>query len=300
MRSHNPTKSFANRNTHLYAALFFFLFAACSSFDREEEVQKILEIHRAQRDHHFNAEAEAFVRQLTADFVSVNRGVVTEPTFRENVDRFDDYTNSVRFLKWDDLVKPIVRFSDDGSMAYTIVRKMVEIKLPGIAGDSVVEQTAFAWTSIYKKTDDGWKIESVTSTNKPPEYLPGKRQRLLMKLDEFDRAFVDADTVKLDRLIASDYVHTNGNNDPIDRKTWLDYMASRKKALENGSLEILDYRASKRNITHLGNTAVVNTRVDSEQILNGRRSKSAFQVTQVWKDENGIWKRAAFHDGKIR
>ena len=285
------------RNYYLVALSL--LTVACDPFNRADEVQKIMEVHQAQRDHHFNGDAKAMADILTADFIAVNEGVVSEPTYGENFERFRSYFNSVRFLKWEDLSKPIIEFSEDGSLAYVHVRKLVDVKYPGAKGDSLIESTIFAWTSIYRKISDQWKMEAIASTQKSPVYPPGAEKRLEASLEEFDQAFMSADTKKLERLIMPGYLHTNGSSQPIGKEDWLNYMASRKTALENGTLKIFEYRITDRRITYLDNTAVVNSRVYSDQAMNGRRRKAAFQVTQVWKDEQGVWKRVAFHDGRI-
>ena len=52
-------------------------------------------------------------------------------------------------------------------MAYTIVDKSVTLTYEDQEGNKVQEETHFAWTAIYKKYNEEWKIESVTSTQKP-------------------------------------------------------------------------------------------------------------------------------------
>lgn len=283
----------------LISLLLLCLFMACDSFDHAEATKNILELHDAQRDYHFNANAEAFARQLAPNFISVNRGEVTQPTFEENFNRFSAYFNAVKFLKWDDVEAPIVRFSPDGSLAYTVVQKDVEAEYPNEEGNPMIGQTDFAWVTIYRKINQEWKVECVASTNKPDEYPPGKEERLKIRMEELNQAFVEADTARLNTLITSDYVHTNGNSAPISRDVWLNYIATRKSALDSGSLEILDYETSEVQIRLLENTAIVNAKVSVSEIRDGQQQQNSYQVTHVWKDEHGLWKRAAFHDGKI-
>lgn len=271
----------------------------CQTFDREAEIAKILQVHHAQRAHHFNKDSIGFANQLTSDFLSVNRGRLQNPAFEENVTRYHGYFNAVRFLQWDDNEEPIIRFSDDGKLAYTIVQKTLELKFPDGQGDSLVETTEFVWTSIYRKIDGVWKIESVASTNKPSTYLPGPEERLRKQLARFDQAFVAADTAKLADMITPDYTHTNRERPPIGKDQWFDFISSRKKDIDSGKIEVLSYETSNIKITLLDQTAIVNARVDIQQKVDGKPMKVAYQVTHVWKNEEGIWMRAAFHDGKI-
>lgn len=129
--------------------------------DIEKATKEILALHRAQRDHHFNKDSVAFVGQLSHDFISVNRGVISYPSKTETQRRYHSYFSSVDFNKWDDLQDPIIRFSEDGTLAYTIVDKIVEVKY----NEDSVGATHFAWIAIYRKGESGWKIESVASTN---------------------------------------------------------------------------------------------------------------------------------------
>lgn len=147
-----------------YLAIF-----ACAEprgFDKEGEKAKILELHNLQRDYHFKKDSLAFVNQLSDDFISVNRGEITQPERAETLARYHAYFSSVEFVKWDDVSEPIIKFSEDGSLAYTIVDKIVRTRYKNKAGEEVEGETHFAWTAIYRKTAEGWKIENVSSTNR--------------------------------------------------------------------------------------------------------------------------------------
>lgn len=142
------------------------LFSCSSGFDEEKERQAILELHEAQRGYHFQKKAEEFAGLMSENYISVNRGQVSRPSYEENVARFGNYFDSVEFVKWDDVQPPEVRFSDDGSMAYTVVEKQVVVTYPDERGGKITDTTDFAWVAIYRKYEDGWKIDCVASTNK--------------------------------------------------------------------------------------------------------------------------------------
>nr|WP_299346439.1 nuclear transport factor 2 family protein [Allomuricauda sp.] len=148
------------------------LFLSCNqeeSVDFAKMEEEITFLHNQQRTVHFQKDSVAFVNQLSPKFISVNRGEISQPKFEETLSRYHNYFSNVEFLRWDDVQKPIIRFSDDGSLAYTIVDKVVEVYFNNEKGERVTGKTHFAWTSIYRKTEEGWKIECVTSTNKPIE-----------------------------------------------------------------------------------------------------------------------------------
>lgn len=158
--------------TFYWLCAIIFLVYSCKlqpAFDEAAERQKILALHHAQRGYHFNDNAEEFAQQMSEDFISVNRGMVSQPTRSENIERFGAYFKSVTFSKWDDVAEPIIRFSEDGSLAYTIVQKEVVLTYPMEQGDTIESKTEFAWLAVYRKKNREWKIESVASTNKPEE-----------------------------------------------------------------------------------------------------------------------------------
>lgn len=140
-----------------------------SDFNLETETRKILELHNSQRTFHFKKNADAFSELFSDQFISINKGKVSSPTVSENRNKFQTYFNSVEFKKWDDSEPPIIRFSDDGSMAYTIVKKEIIIQYPNDKKETTEEKTVFAWTTIYRKQNSEWKIECVTSTNQVEE-----------------------------------------------------------------------------------------------------------------------------------
>lgn len=134
------------------------------SFDLQKETAAILKLHNLQRDYHFKKDSVAFVDQLSKHFISVNKGEITQPSKKDMLQRYHHYFSSVDFEQWDDLSEPIIRFSEDGTLAYTIVDKLVKVITKNNGGESTTSETHFAWTTIYKKYDGQWKIDCVTST----------------------------------------------------------------------------------------------------------------------------------------
>ncbi|MDW3647298.1 MAG: nuclear transport factor 2 family protein [Bacteroidia bacterium] len=152
----------------IIASILLFACNSQTSFDELKETAAILKLHNLQRDYHFNKDSNAFVNQMSENFISVNRGEITHPKKAETLSRYHAYFSSVEFVKWDDVNEPIIKFSEDGSLAYTIVDKIVRTRYNNGTGEEIEGETHFAWTAIYRKTAEGWKIENVSSTNKPP------------------------------------------------------------------------------------------------------------------------------------
>lgn len=98
--------------------------------------------------------------------LSVNRGVVSTAKRGETLKRIQGYFNRVEFIKWDDRLPPKISFSNDGTMAYAVVQKLVILSLKDSLQHTTLDTTEFAWVSIYRKSVNDWKIECTVSTNK--------------------------------------------------------------------------------------------------------------------------------------
>ncbi|MCX2719177.1 nuclear transport factor 2 family protein [Lentiprolixibacter aurantiacus] len=155
---------------HIKVLLLSVLLVACkeqNQFDIEKGTKEILKVHNLQRDYHFNKDSISFANQFSENFVSINNGIISRPKKSETISRYNSYFLSVDFIRWDDVTEPIILFSDDGTLAYAIVDKIVKVTYKGETGEKVERETRFAWTTIYRKYGDEWKIDCVTSTSKP-------------------------------------------------------------------------------------------------------------------------------------
>ena len=153
--------------------LFTLLLIACgkTAVNEAEERAEILKIHNLQKKYHFEKMTKEFVDQMSDNLISVNRGLISTSSKDENIARFNSYFNSVTFEKWDDISPPTIRFSDDLSLAYTVVNKDVIVSYTNDNNEKIKERTEFSWVSIYKKYSEGWKIDCITSTNLPSEII---------------------------------------------------------------------------------------------------------------------------------
>jgi hypothetical protein len=132
----------------------------------EKATQEILQLESDQKTYHVTKNAKSFTDLFSDHFVSVQKGSVDSPARKESFDRFDNYFKKAEFIRWADTNQPIIRFSDDGSVAYVIVQKEVIVKSLTSNGSRVADTTDFAWLTIYKKYKTGWKIDCVVSTNR--------------------------------------------------------------------------------------------------------------------------------------
>ena len=131
--------------------------------DAEKEIRDMLQ---QERKAHFDRDVELFVSEFAVGMTSVNKGVVSSPTKEENMQRIGKYFGRVEFVKWDDVADPIIRFSDDASLAYAIVQKQVIVSYADSLGKKMTESKDYAWATIYRKLNGKWLVECNVSTNK--------------------------------------------------------------------------------------------------------------------------------------
>ena len=144
-----------------------FLMPGCSSkVDLETAGKEITDLLQQERKAHFERNVELFMSEFADSMISVGKGKVSIATQEENKKRIGKYFGNVEFIRWDDVVAPVIRFSDDASLAYAIIQKQVVVSYPDSLGIPFFDTTDYAWVSIYRKQKGGWKVEANVSTNK--------------------------------------------------------------------------------------------------------------------------------------
>ncbi|HET6225760.1 MAG TPA: hypothetical protein VFF27_05730 [Bacteroidia bacterium] len=151
-----------------FISVIFLLFS-CQTATKpnfETEKQALLDLDEQARKNHFSKNAKAMSENFSSDFISINRGIISTPTKQESFQRFDNYFKRVEFIKWDNNKPPIIRFSDDASVAYVSVDKTVILKTKNEQQREILDTTYFAWLSVYKKINGKWILDCISSTNK--------------------------------------------------------------------------------------------------------------------------------------
>jgi hypothetical protein len=69
---------------------------------------------------------------------------------------FESYLNDTTFTEYRDLCKPIVGFSKDGSIAWSIVRVKLVGKRTMDDGSEMDIDSTWAWITLYERQGDKW------------------------------------------------------------------------------------------------------------------------------------------------
>jgi hypothetical protein len=127
---------------------------------KEIAINELLELHKLQRDAHFNRDAKLLVSIMDENFMEISNGKINSPKKEDMIKRFQSYFDSVTFMEWDDIKPPIVKISDDLTLAYMLVSKRVRLKTK----ENNEQTTIFAWTSTFRKIKGKWMMTSIAST----------------------------------------------------------------------------------------------------------------------------------------
>ncbi len=127
-------------------------------------VKELKQLLQQERAAHFGKDAKLLVSVFADDFINVDAGKITRPSREESMSGFQAYFDRSEFLEWDDISPPIIRVSQDASMAYVIVHKRVRLKAKNVEGETEEATTIFAWMETYEKQNGQWTLTSVTST----------------------------------------------------------------------------------------------------------------------------------------
>ncbi len=119
-------------------------------------------------------------------------------------------------------------------------------------------------------------------------------------VQKFGDAFSKGDVSILSNLLCESYVHVNGiSGNVLNKKEWLNWIASRRLLLDNGNLVIHIYTVEDIQVIIYGESAVVTGIVKSEGHRNGVSFKKNIRFTNLWVFDNDALRRASFHDSVI-
>lgn len=130
--------------------------------------QELLDLHKETLDAHLNKDVDFFVKNIADDYFSISRGEIRNPTKEAIITQFTNYLGSTEFSEYRDLIEPIIKVSDDGTLGWTIVN----VK---IVADREIEGTVYhiedvwVWITCYMRENDIWIRMGEVSCVKPQE-----------------------------------------------------------------------------------------------------------------------------------
>lgn len=137
---------------------------AKQKIDLEKERAALLEVHRTDRRAHFETDANLLLERFTDEFISVSNGKIDRSTRAELRKTFEDYFRNAKYYEWDDLEPPVIRISNDATMAWMIVRTKVRRTQKLASGEEKERAFVYAGIMTYEKQKGKWiRIANVST-----------------------------------------------------------------------------------------------------------------------------------------
>jgi hypothetical protein len=140
--------------------------SACAGGNGSDQVAAIEEMHARILAAHRDRDPAAWTA-LEADTVLIgNRGTVKAIGRAERQAQQEAYLHATRFSVYGDIAPPIVRVSEDGSMAWLMANvEVVAHRDTACAVDST--HTVWAWIELYERRGDRWLLVGNVSNERP-------------------------------------------------------------------------------------------------------------------------------------
>jgi len=141
---------------------------------------------------------------------------------------------------------------------------------------------------------------SCQQNNKVRDAQDPTADQLRETLKAFNNAFATSDLATLDSLTTQNYLHTNSSSQVIGKSAWFNYLKKRDGNVKSGTVEVLEYVLEDPKIEMHHKMAIVTGKVKVVTKDSLGLHRNAYRVTNIWIHDEGKWKRAGFHDGKIK
>ncbi|UCE19995.1 MAG: nuclear transport factor 2 family protein [Gemmatimonadota bacterium] len=142
-------------------------FIGCQSRPDVEALRsEILNLHKTLIDAHWNKDIDFFTENISEDYFSVGNGEIRKPTKEEITTQVTNYLDNTTFTEYRDLREPIIGFSNDGSVAWSLVQVKVAGKRTTEEGTERDLDFTCAWITLYERQDNTWLRLGEVSTFK--------------------------------------------------------------------------------------------------------------------------------------
>ena len=114
--------------------------------------KELLFLHKKNIEAHLKKDVDSLVQGVSEDFISVNNGKVNFPSIEDIRKNYSEYLENTEFSKYEDQMDPIIGFSEDGSIGWSIVK----VSVGGKSKNKHDLEFTCAWITIYKRSNDKW------------------------------------------------------------------------------------------------------------------------------------------------
>lgn len=119
-------------------------------------IDELLVVHDQERTAHLTTDVEAMMVHQGDEFVAVVEGGVHVLTGEQMRGIFTQAFEGATYLAFDDVEDPVIRVSDDGSMAWMAVKLRVWKTQLGASGEQLERRFISTGIRTYRRCDGTW------------------------------------------------------------------------------------------------------------------------------------------------
>jgi len=133
--------------------------------------QRLLRLHRIVMDDHYFGDASGMKTMNAEPFMVVTEGEVLTMSDAESDAGLDRIMATRDYTVYDDTIRPIVKISQDGTLAWVTVRVYAKgVRFDGEGKPAGPLEFTSAWTELYEKVDGRWQMIGNISN-----FAPGRK-----------------------------------------------------------------------------------------------------------------------------
>ena len=126
--------------------------------------QELLDLHKQVGDAYLNKDIGFFTKDIAIDYFSISRGRFIKPTKSKITQIFENYLSTTEFKVYENLMDPIIKVSDDGSLGWVVAQVKIQAKRE-MEGLSHEVDEIWTWITLYKRENGTWiRMGEVNST----------------------------------------------------------------------------------------------------------------------------------------
>lgn len=127
--------------------------------------QELLDLHKQVGDAYLNKNIGFFTENIASDYFSISRGKLIKPSKDKIIYTFSNYLNSTEFKVYENIIEPIVKISDDGTLGWVVAQVKIQAERKMDVLSKEIDET-WTWITLYKRENGIWiRLGEVNSMN---------------------------------------------------------------------------------------------------------------------------------------
>lgn len=154
-----------NKVLNLFLLVLTVILSSCTpTVDLEKEKQALLQVHETDRRAHFNTNPDLIMEHAASEFIMVHDGAIDTIVQDQMKSMFSESFKGATYYEWDDLNPPIIKISNDATMAWMIVRVKVRRTQMDSTGQAQERKFIYGGIMTYEKLNGKWARNANVST----------------------------------------------------------------------------------------------------------------------------------------